>query len=114
MDIVSHRFNGFFTYRRERAIDFLKLHYLLSRPADSAFRTDHRRAESVPDHLRDLLLLWRHLPPSSYDSPRVEVCAVRHGVPSRGRAQLTRKMLGALPSNRDLIDHIRKNGLQPI
>jgi len=32
----------------------------------------------------------------------------------REAAQLTRKMLGALPSNRDLVDHIRKNGLQRI
>ena len=32
----------------------------------------------------------------------------------REAAQLTRKMLGALPSNRDLIDHIRNNGLQRI
>jgi hypothetical protein len=32
----------------------------------------------------------------------------------REAAQLTRKMPGALPSHRDLIDHISKNGLQRI
>jgi hypothetical protein len=32
----------------------------------------------------------------------------------REAARLTRKMPGALPSNRDLIDHISKNGLQRI
>ena len=29
----------------------------------------------------------------------------------RETAQITRRMLGALPSNRDLLEHISKNGL---
>jgi hypothetical protein len=32
----------------------------------------------------------------------------------REAAQLTRRMLGALPTNRDLLEHIRKNGLQSL
>jgi hypothetical protein len=32
----------------------------------------------------------------------------------REAAQLTRKFLGGLPTNRDLLDHIRKNGLHRI
>ena len=140
MDIVARRFNDFFTYRWERVIDFLKLHYLLSRREDSDFWRDNRRAESIPDRLRELLVLWRHQPPSRYDLHRVEEVfpsasyqyvlygmgfrpepegfsrrgddADRADEYFREAAQLTRKMLGALPSNRDLIDHIRKNGLQ--
>jgi hypothetical protein len=142
MDIVARRFNDFFTYRWERVIDFLKLHYVLSRRADSQYWTDNRRAETLPDRLRELLQLWRHQPPSRYDLHRVEEVFpsasyqyVLYGMGFRPEAegfsrrsddvdradgyfreaaQLTRKMLGALPSNRDLIDHIRKNGLQRI
>jgi 2-polyprenyl-6-methoxyphenol hydroxylase-like FAD-dependent oxidoreductase len=139
MDIVARRFNDFFTYRWERVIDFLKLHYVLSRRDDSDFWRDNRLAGSIPEHLRELLVLWRHQPPSRYDLHRVEEVFpsasyqyVLYGMGFRPEpegfsrraddadradgyfreaAQLTRKMLGALPSNRDLIDHIRKNRL---
>ena len=142
MDIVGQRFNDFFTYRWERVIDFLKLHYLLSRREDSPYWLDNRRADSIPDRLRELIVLWRHQPPSRYDLHRVEEVfpsasyqyvlygmgfrpepegfsrrnddADRADEYFREAAQLTRRMLGALPSNRDLIDHIRKNGLQRI
>ena len=73
MDIVARRFNDSFTYRWERVIDFLKLHYVLSqtqRFAPSGATT--RRAESIPDRLRELLELWRHQPPSRYDLHRIE------------------------------------------
>jgi len=140
MDIVARRFNDFFTYRWERVIDFLKLHYLLSRREDGAFWHDNRLPETVPERLRELLVLWRHQPPSRYDLHRVEEVFpsasyqyVLYGMGFRPEpegfsrrnddadraddyfreaAQLTRRMLGALPSNRELINHIRNIGLQ--
>ncbi len=140
MEVIARRFNDFFTYRWERVIDFLKLHYVLSRREDSEFWRDNRRPETLTARLTELMLLWRHQPPSRYDLHRVEEVfpsasyqyvlygmgfrpepegfSRRHDDPDRAdeyfreAAQLTRKMLGALPSNRDLIDHIRKNGLQ--
>ena len=140
MSIVARRFNDFFTYRWERVIDFLKLHYILSRRDDGDFWRDNRRAETLTARLSELMLLWRHQPPSRYDLHRVEEVFpsasyqyVLYGMGFRPEpegfsrrnddadradgyfreaAQLTRKMLGALPSNRDLIEHIRKNGLQ--
>jgi tryptophan halogenase len=140
MAVVARRFNDFFTYRWERVIDFLKLHYILSRREDGDFWRDNRRAETLTARLSELMLLWRHQPPSRYDLHRVEEVfpsasyqyvlygmgfrpepegfsrrnddADRADEYFREAAQLTRKMLGALPSNRDLIDHIRKNGLQ--
>lgn len=139
MDIVAHRFNDFFTYRWERVIDFLKLHYVLSQRDDSDFWRDNRMRDSIPERLREQLTLWRHQPPSRYDLHRIEEVFpsasyqyVLYGMgfkPEaegfsrrmddldradeyfREAAQLTRKMLGALPTNRDLLDHIRKNGL---
>lgn len=139
MDIVARRFNDAFTYRWERVIDFLKLHYVLSQRTDSDFWQDNRRAESVPERLREQLLLWRHQPPSRYDFHRVEEVFpsasyqyVLYGMgfrpdPSRPprrsddldradaffreAAALTGRMLPALPTNRALIEHIKRHGL---
>ncbi|QBE63823.1 tryptophan halogenase family protein [Pseudoduganella lutea] len=141
MDIVARRFNDAFTYRWERVIEFLKLHYVLSGRNDSSYWHDNRRAETIPARLQELLVLWRHRPPSRLDFNRIEEVFpsaswqyVLYGMgfrPDRERitrrgstgnadgyfreaAELTRKMLRALPSNRELIDHIRLHGLQKI
>jgi hypothetical protein len=139
MDIVARRFNDFFTYRWERVIDFLKLHYVLSKRQDTDFWRDNRAAASVPDRLAELLTLWRFQPPSRYDLHRVEEVFpsasyqyVLYGMGFRPEpdgfsrrmddadradeffreaARLTHRMLGALPSNRTLIQHIHQNGL---
>jgi hypothetical protein len=142
MDIVGQRFNDSFTYRWERVIDFLKLHYVLTQRTDSEFWRDNGRAESIPERLRELLALWRHQPPSRYDFFRIEEVfpsasyqyvlygmgfrpersiAGRHSDNAdradgffREAAALTGKMLAALPTNRELIGHIKRNGLQRI
>ena len=139
MDIVAQRFNDTFRYRWERVIDFLKLHYALTRRQDSAYWRDHVAPEHVPERLRQLLTLWRYRPPSRRDFDRAEELFpsasyqyVLYGMGFRpepgGRAPhpddarladgyfreaaaLTRKMLPALPSNRTLIDHIRQHGM---
>ena len=73
MDIVARRFNDSFTYRWERVIDFLKLHYVLTQAHRFRLLARQRAApESIPDRLRDLLALWRHQPPSRYDLHRIE------------------------------------------
>ncbi|MDO6612298.1 tryptophan 7-halogenase [Shewanella sp. 1_MG-2023] len=67
MEIVSERFNQTFTYRWERIIDFLKLHYMLSQRQDSDFWRDNRKPESIPNSLKSLLSLWQYQPPSDND-----------------------------------------------
>jgi tryptophan 7-halogenase len=142
MDIVSRRFNDSFTYRWGRVIDFLKMHYVLSGRTDSAFWRDNVREESIPDRLSEQLTLWRHQPPSRYDFYRVEEVFpsasyqyVLYGMGFRPEASaaarraddadradgyfretaaLTQKMLAGLPTNRELITHIRRNGLPRI
>ena len=139
MDIVARRFNDTFSYRWERVIDFLKLHYALTRRQDSAYWRDHAAPASVPERLRDLLTLWRHRPPSRHDFARVEELfpsasyqyvlygmgfRPEPGAYDRNRndaaladeffreaAALTRKMLPALPSNRELVDHVKRHGM---
>jgi len=142
MDIVARRFNQVFSYRWERVIDFLKLHYVLSQRRDSPYWIDNTNPEAMPDHLRELLTLWRHRPPSRIDFSRIEEVfpsasyqyilygmgfRTDHGAATRRlddanlaesyyqeAASLTRKMLPALPGNRELIDHIRRHGLQKV
>ncbi|WP_229792404.1 tryptophan halogenase family protein [Cognatilysobacter bugurensis] len=142
MDRVAHRFNDSFRYRWERVIDFLKLHYVLSRRNDTAFWRDHRADGSIPDRLHELLALWRYRSPSRYDFVRVDEvfpsasyqyilygmgfrpdAAARPARPAeldvadarfREAADLTRRMLAGLPGHRDLITHITQHGLPKI
>lgn len=143
MDIVARRFNEAFTYRWERVIDFLKLHYVLSRRRDTAYWRDNTDPAAAPERLRELLTLWRHRAPSRNDFNRIEEVFpsasyqyILYGMGfhtefSRAGAArpqdasmadgyfqeaagLTRKMLGALPDNRALIHHIKRHGLQKI
>ncbi len=140
MDLVAHRFNALFTYRWERVIDFLKLHYVLTQRSDSDYWRDHRCPETVPERLREQLTLWRHRAPSRYDlthgeeifpsasyhyilygmgfRPQTPVlrAAAREAAEEgfREAAALARKMSQALPSHRELIDHIRTRDLPRI
>ena len=68
MGIVAERFNQTFSYRWQRIIDFLKLHYVLSK-RPSAFWKDNRAERSIPASLKKLLLIWRHKVPDSADFP---------------------------------------------
>ncbi|MFP4209089.1 MAG: tryptophan halogenase family protein [Wenzhouxiangella sp.] len=72
MDTVARRFNTRFGERWERIIDFLKLHYVLSRREDSDYWIDNRRAESMPEHLAEAIELWRDRFPGPSDFARVD------------------------------------------
>ena len=137
MDLVAKRFNEAFAYRWSRIIDFLKLHYVLSRRDDADYWRDHRRAETQPEPLREMLQLWRHRAPSRNDFYRAEEVFpaasyqyVLYGMQFEGalrplrapglvaaRARMndvpaiTRRMLGGLPRHRDLIHHIHAHGM---
>src|SRR3546814_2076324 len=73
MDGIAARFNATTQYRWGRIIDFLNLHYVLTRREDTAFWRDNVRPESIPDRLKELLLLWRYQSPWFHDEfDRVE------------------------------------------
>lgn len=139
MDTISARFNEAFTYRWQRIIDFLKLHYVLSKRTDTPYWLDHRAAGTHSPRLRELLALWRTRAPSRRDFPRIEeifpsaswqyvlygmgfrpeFTARASDLPERAdqyfreAARLTARMLPQLPPNRAMLDHIRQYGMPP-
>ena len=137
MDLVAKRFNDVFSYRWARVIDFLKLHYVLSQRHDSDYWREHRRPDTIPERLRELLQLWQHRAPYRHDLNRLEEVFpsasyqyVLYGMgftpetrPMRPErmaqarncfeeaATITKRLLGGLPRHRDLIVHIRQHGM---
>ena len=58
MPIVGKRFNQQMDYRWRRIVDFLKLHYTLSKRPEPYWKA-HADASTVPDSLREDLEIWR-------------------------------------------------------
>lgn len=142
MDIVADRYNASTDYRWGRIVDFLKLHYVLSKRRDTAFWRDNMLPESIPDRLQDLLRLWRYQPPWFHDEfdrldevfPAASYQYVLYGMgfesevePStiaadakiaertmRENAVMTEKLRHGLPRHRDLIRKIVEHGLSPV
>jgi tryptophan halogenase len=67
LEAVARQFNGQMAARYARIVDFLKLHYCLSRRTDSDFWIDNTRSQSIPDTLADKLAMWRRRPPHRLD-----------------------------------------------
>ncbi|MFM5916535.1 MAG: tryptophan halogenase family protein [Novosphingobium sp.] len=129
MDIHAERFNARFRYRWDRIVEFLKLHYVLSR-RDEPYWLAQRAPETVPQRLAENLRLWAEQPPSAADFPDFEevfpaasqqyVLYGMTNVPQRAASpasglasarlaevrERTRSMLAGLPSNRAYFDAI--------
>jgi tryptophan halogenase len=142
MDIVAKRFNKKFLYRWDRIVDFLKLHYILTKRTDTKYWRDNCLAESIPEDLQTLLKLWRFESPWQLDfdhadevfpSASYQYILYGMGFETSARhttrrsdnidlaqstfqknAQLTQKLLAGLPNNRELINKIKRYGLQKI
>ena len=71
MPIHADRFNALFRYRWDRIVEFLKLHYLLSRRPEPYWQAQ-RAAAAVSPRLADSLALWREQPPSTWDFPQID------------------------------------------
>lgn len=69
MPIVAKRFNEQMTYRWQRIIDFLKLHYMLTQRSEPYWRA-HCDESTIPDSLKEDLAIWAHRGPlkSDFDS----------------------------------------------
>jgi hypothetical protein len=140
MDIVAKRYNKQFLYRWNRIIEFLKLHYILTKRTDSNYWIDNCKKETIPDSLLEMLALWRHHPPCPDDFihinevfPSASWQYILYGMGFDTQARttsrksvnsetahrffsenkaITKKYMRALPSNRDLINKIKQYGMQ--
>ena len=142
MAIVAERFNKIFLYRWQRIMEFLKLHYVLTQRTDTEYWRDVVHPETIPDDLKKALVLWHQRPPYYRDFPQVEeifpsasyhyvlfgmgflpdaqgiakksdrIDIARGNI--RDNIEKSRKYSAGLPSNRDLITHIFRYGMQKI
>ena len=66
IDAPAKRFNQLIDARYETIVNFLKLHYCLSRREEPFWR-DNVDPGSIPERLRELLDQWRYRPPNRFD-----------------------------------------------
>ena len=66
MKVEAKKFNQIFKYRWERIVDFLKLHYVLSKRTEP-YWTENRNPETMSERLAEYLEIWKHRAPSQYD-----------------------------------------------
>ena len=136
MPLLARRFNEAFRYRWQRVIDFLKLHYAVSRRSDSDYWRRHRDPDTLTDALCELLPHWQRHPPSRFDFPRIDEMFpsasyqyVLYGMGVRPQprgfrdqssrcetlfaetAGLRRRWLNGLPDHRELLDGIAAHDL---
>ena len=67
MEPLAFRFNRLMRNRYYEILDFINMHYCLTRRTDTAFWREVGRPERVNDRLRAKLEFWRIKPPSASD-----------------------------------------------
>lgn len=133
------RFNQVVTDAWERIIEFIKLHYCISKRRDSDFWIDNTEDKSIPSGLKEKLAQWRYRLPNAYDFTETTSVfnldnylyvlygmeyetnrhSATHRIPSLESAQKElrdlvferKKYINELPSHRDLINKIHLYGL---
>ncbi|GAB2504584.1 tryptophan halogenase family protein [Microbulbifer agarilyticus] len=133
---LEKKYNAVFTQRWHRVVDFIKLHYFLSRRTDSNFWLDNTDITTLPDSLKEQLEFWKFYPPTRFDMPSALEPFVRESyefilygmeyhadyqwsagqLPHMENAQanferirkLSAEITEVLPSNRALINKIRQ------
>lgn len=142
LPIVEKRFNRLFSYRWQKIIDFLKLHYVISGRRDTEYWQDMTRTESIPDSLQELLELWKCRAPIDNDFeqslevfPSASYQYVLYGmgyptqtgfkkVEENQRRNIVRaiqndlserhRFMKGLPTNRDLLNKLKQHAFQKI
>ena len=140
MALGAASFNGMMNACYADIVDFVKMHYCLSKRTDTDFWIDNRRESSLPQSLQDKLQSWRHRMPGIYEFTSIpnvfgltNYLQVMYGmefetdlVGYEGRyghldaaRQQAQQYIGAakggaelLPRHRALIDQIYSNGFQ--
>ena len=141
MQGAADRFNGRISYRWGRIVDFLKLHYILSQRSEPYWQC-HRDPATWSDRLRQLMDRWKYAQPSREDFtqtleifPAASYSYILYGMGFKtsslatrrrtadasrlqrvhaGISERKRRLIGGLPNNRDLLQHISENGLSRV
>ncbi|MEO2266722.1 tryptophan halogenase family protein [Pseudoalteromonas sp. YIC-656] len=136
--IVASKFNNQMTAIWEDIVDFIKLHYCISKRDDTAFWLDNRAPETIPQSLRERLQLWRTHIPTHFDFERtlelfklenylyvlngMDFCVDKEAIASRYMQtegapqhlamieQAVRQVTSALPKHRALLESIKQRG----
>jgi tryptophan halogenase len=67
MEAMAFRFNRIVTNRFYEVLDFINLHYCLTRRTDTEFWREVQKPERINDRLKAKLEFWRTKPPSPAD-----------------------------------------------
>lgn len=67
MRFVEQKYNSTFGLRWQKTIDFIKLHYCISKRRDTEFWRDNCDPKTIPEGLQEKLKHWRLHPPSKFD-----------------------------------------------
>ncbi len=137
MPTLAKRFDEQCHYRWQRIIEFLKLHYVLSKRT-SPYWQAHKEANSIPLQLQENLALWQYQSPwlNDFDRAQEVFSAASYQYVLYGMKQLpqfpvlampaaiiehfsanqqqAKRGLQQLPTNRELLNHIQQFGIQPI
>jgi len=139
---MARQFNATFTHHWMRIIEFLKLHYVLTKRTDTDFWRDNVAASSIPDGLAERLAMWRYHSPGPQDfdharevfswpsyqyilhgmgfdsrQPRIDPSAPEAGLAQRFVTRMQRakdELRTRAPRHRDLLHAIREHGLQRV
>ncbi|MBD1582917.1 tryptophan halogenase family protein [Pseudoalteromonas sp. S16_S37] len=140
MEYLEQRFNQSMQYAWERVVDFIKLHYCISDRTDSAFWKENRENKSIPISLNKRLKLWEDFIPvkddffsqfevfflenflfvlygMNYKTATEEKCTMSDAEIKTHfdrRESYDKYLRNKLPKHRELIDKIKKYGLQTI
>ncbi|WP_226704940.1 tryptophan halogenase family protein [Microbulbifer elongatus] len=140
--LVAKKYNSTFALRWHKTVDFIKLHYCISRRRDSDYWIDNCDESTVPDSLKERLEHWKYHPPGKFDfdyayEPFVldSYLFVLYGMQfateidynksayvqsqsARRRfaeiQKLNQALQAELPSQRELVDKVYKYGFQRI
>jgi flavin-dependent dehydrogenase len=130
MPTIAKRFNQQMDYKWSRIIDFLKLHYMLTKRQEPYWQA-HTQADSIPERLKEDLAVWAYRGPTQADFesaielfPAASYQYVLYGMGfkpdfskhqhlhneqqqaslvARKNQQLTQQMLASLPQHRAFI-----------
>ncbi|NVK54021.1 MAG: tryptophan 7-halogenase [Alteromonadaceae bacterium] len=135
------QFNAAMSKRFDHVKDFIKLHYYLTERNDTPFWRDNQDPATASDYLKGKLEQWRHRPPSFLDidashdifdenswqyilygmgfktDVTARAGALRYYDDARQEfasiARQSQNAINAVPSHRDLINEVCKNGFRP-